>query len=443
MKFNTETLTQVAKLLLNDWQEQGLELAEMRAAEVEQQVQRGLQEVGQQLLRGLWEAQDAHLHEKGVVCGHAECRGSKMRRVARREVQVMSIWGPVKYRRGEYACESKHRRAALDEQQGLHPGQPTPQMELLLGLSGAEMSFEQGAEWVHTWLQVEVSPNTVRRATQTLGERQERMEQSWYAESESQDHQRAHREARTERSQRMYASLDGGFVPVRKGQNGEEDWREAKLVAWYQEGQAYGETEKRVQQIELYGTLGEKEAFGELFWASGYHYGADLAEEVVIVADGAAWIWNLAQTYFPHAVQILDWTHAVEYLHAIRRDWNPQDEETGEQWLIDNKALLWHGEVARVILQCRMLASAHGPTAKAAAAAATYFARNIRRMSYDYFREHGYFIGSGTIESGVKRLISARMKISGARWNMASGEKVLKARSAYLNRSWHQLPLAA
>jgi hypothetical protein len=353
------------------------------------------------------------------------------------------MWGPVKYRRGEYECEGKHRRVPLDEQQGLHPGQPTPQMEMLLGLSGAAMPFEQGAEWVQTWLQVDVSPNTVRRATQTLGERQEAQEEAWYDESESQEHQQERLKDVITPPQRVYASLDGGFVPVRKGQNGEEDWREAKVVAWYQEGRSYGEEEKRAQQIELYGTLGRKEAFGELFWGSGYHYGADLAEEVVVVADGAAWIWDLVQTYFPRAVQILDWTHALGYLHAIRRDWNPQDEAAGEQWFIDNKTLLWEGEVERVIHQCRILASARGPTAEAAATAAAYFERNLHRMDYDYFREHGYFIGSGTIESGVKRLISARMKIAGARWNTESGEKVLKARCAFLNHAWHQLPIAA
>jgi hypothetical protein len=142
-------------------------------------------------------------------------------------------------------------------------------------------------------------------------------------------------------------------------------------------------------------------------------------------------------------VQILDWTHALGYLHAIRRDWNPQDEAAGEQWFIDNKTLLWEGEVERVIYRCRILAFARGPTAEAAATAAAYFERNLHRMDYDYFREHGYFIGSGTIESGVKRLISARMKIAGARWNMGSGEKVLKARCAFLNHAWHQLPIAA
>ncbi len=443
MEFSTETLIQVAKLLLNDWQEQGLSLQEMDAHELECELQGGLQGVGQQVLRGLWEAQEAQIHEGGVTCEHPDCKGSPMKRVSRREVQVTSIWGLVKYRRGEYVCSQGHRQAALDEQQRLHPGQPTPYLEMLLGLSGAEMPFEQGAGWVKTWLQVEVSPNTVRRATHTLGKRQQAAEQAWYAESQSQEAQREREKASAERPRRVYASLDGGFVPVRKGQNGQEDWREAKVVAWYQEGQAYGTEARRVRDVALYGTLEDKDGFGELFWASGYQYGADRAQEQVVIADGAAWLWDLVQTYFPKAVQILDWTHAVAYLHAIRRAWNPQDEQAGDQWLAENKSLLWDGDVDRVIAHCRLLADACGPPASAATTAAGYFERHAQRMDYGRFRKQGYFIGSGTVESGVKRLSSARLKIAGARWNMESGELVLKARSVVLNRSWHFLPLAA
>ncbi len=292
-------------------------------------------------------------------------------------------------------------------------------------------------------MQVDISPNTVRRATHTLGKRQQEAEEAWYAQSEDQEAQREREKAFAERSRRVYASLDGGFVPVRQGQNGEENWREAKVVTWYRERRPSGSDQRRVQDVALYGTLEGKEDFGELFWASGYHYGADLAEEQIVIADGAAWIWDLVQTHFPQAVQILDWTHAVEYLHEVHRAWSPEDEEAGAQWLADHKALLWDGEVERVITHCNLLAAAGGSTAKAASTAAGYFRKHRHRMKYAYFREQGYFIGSGTVESGVKRLSSARMKIAGARWNRDGGELVLKARSVLLNHAWQSLPLAA
>lgn len=443
MKFSTETLNQVAELLLADWEDQGLGVSEMTATEIEYALQEGLQDVGRLLLAGIWEAQDERLHEAGVTCQHAECQGKPMRRIARREVKVTSLWGPVSYRRGEYACEQGHRRAALDEQQGLHPGQPTPRLEMLLGASGAVMPFEQGADWVQNWLQVQVSPNTVRRATCTLGTRQEAEEQTWYEQSADQESHRQRQETASSPPRRVYASIDGGFVPLKKGQNGDEDWREAKMVTWYQEGKPYGDQKRRAKAVKIYGTLQDKQGFGELFWGSGYHYGADLAEEVVVVSDGAVWIWDLVQTYFPKAVQIVDWTHAAEYLHAIRKAWEAQDEASGEKWLTENLERLWEGQVQEVIAHCRELAAQKGTTAAAANTAAGYLERHARRMDYKLFREKGYFIGSGTIESGVKRVIGARMKVAGARWNQSSGELVLKARCAFLNSTWHSLPLAA
>ena len=442
MKFSTETLNQVAELLLADWHEQEADASEMSAAEIERALQEGLQDVGKRLLAGIWEAQDQRLHEAGVACQHPDCQGKAMRRIARREVQVTGLWGAVSYRRGEYACEQGHRRVALDEQQGLHPGQPTPRLEMLLGTSGAVMPFEQGADWVQDWLQVQVSPNTVRRATCTLGARQEAEEQAWYEQSADQEAYRQRQERASRAPQRVYASIDGGFVPMKKGQNGEEGWREAKMVTWYQEGKPYGDRERRAKEVKIYGTLQDKQGFGELFWSSGYHYGADLAEEVVVVSDGAAWIWDLVQTYFPKAVQIVDWTHATEYLHAIRKAWKVQDETNGEQWLTENLERLWEGQVQEVIAHCRVLAAQSGPTA-AASTAAGYLERHAHRMDYKRFREQGYFIGSGTIESGIKRVIGARMKIAGARWNQSSGELVIKARCAFLNSARPNLPLAA
>ncbi|GAB4396181.1 MAG: hypothetical protein OHK0052_17180 [Anaerolineales bacterium] len=242
---------------------------------------------------------------------------------------------------------------------------------------------------------------------------------------------------------RVYASIDGGFVPMKKGQNGTEDWRESKVVTWYRQGKPYGDDEPRAESVKIYGTLQDKQAFGELFWASGYEYTADLAEEVVVVSDGAVWIWDLVSTYFPKATQIIDWTHAVEYLHAIRQASNAKNGTYSDEWLTESIKLRWEGNVQDVIERCQVIANSHDAAAGAASTAAGYYNRHAHRMDYARLRKQGYFIGSGTIESGIKRLIGARMKIAGAHWNMDSGEMVIKARCHYLNtRARLSLPLA-
>lgn len=60
--------------------------------------------------------------------------------------------------------------------------------------------------------------------------------------------------------------------------------------------------------------MGVKRSFAKLAWATGCQRGADVARELVFVADGALWIWELVELKFPQAVQIVDWYHAVKYL---------------------------------------------------------------------------------------------------------------------------------
>jgi hypothetical protein len=50
--------------------------------------------------------------------------------------------------------------------------------------------------------------------------------------------------------------------------------------------------------------------------------------EVVVIGDGAHWIWNLASAHFPQAIQILDWYHASEYISYL----HPGDSRLGSAW---------------------------------------------------------------------------------------------------------------
>lgn len=56
-----------------------------------------------------------------------------------------------------------------------------------------------------------------------------------------------------------------------------------------------------------------------------------------------------------------------------------------------------------------------------------------RIINYSYYQaEQLCSIGSGSVESAIKQ-IGARIKISGAQWNVESVNQILSVRCAYLN----------
>ena len=261
MKFSTETLEQVVALLQADWEAQGYDTERLDMAALERHIQEGGQDIQRQLLGALLEAEDERRHQGGATCPQAGCASRRLRREGRRPAQVLSRWGPVPYRRSVYVCPQGHRHIPLDREKGLRPGQPTPHMEHLLALSGAALPFEQARQWVGLVLQVNVSGNTIRRSTQAWGKQIAEEEEARYTQS-TQPERRLQRQARIGKpKRRVYASIDGGFVPLQGEKEGERQWREAKMVAWYQEGAGQAR-EARMRDVHLHGTLEAKERRG-------------------------------------------------------------------------------------------------------------------------------------------------------------------------------------
>ena len=158
---------------------------------------------------------------------------------------------------------------------------------------------------------------------------------------------------------------------------------------------------------------------------------------MLFVCDGAKWIWRLVEENFPQAIQILDWYHAIEYLtpvaHALFAD-----ELSQTEWLTTMKEHLWFSRTQMVIDHFLALAEQNVAT-EPALKAATYYRNNLARMDYAYFRDQGYFIGSGTVESGCKQIATMRLKRSGAQWGEDGARLVAKARAVWLSDQWHDL----
>lgn len=423
MQFSIETIQKIENLLVAELG-QALETEEVKAGELEQALRNGLQEIGRESYGKMLSVLDRQQYE---IVSDCECR-KQGKRVSQREAQVLSVFGWSSYRRSYYQCECGRHWYALDEDQDLRAGQATEGMSQLLSLAGITVSFEEASRQIQQYLQVAVCANTIRQETQRMGQKQAMREQIWVEQSQDIVYLQE-RQHQPEGPKRMYGSIDGAFVPL------EKEWKEAKTVSWYQVGARYAKEELRAQDIAYYTSLEPAETFGELLWGTGVHHQADRSSELIFVCDGAAWIWKLVTQYFPEAVQIVDWYHACQYLYAVAEALSfPQQGQ--DHWVVDMQNLLWNGQIEEIIQECRSLLKQVGYPAERLI---SYYANNLERMQYAVFRSNGYFIGSGTVESACKQIVTMRLKRSGARWTQHGAALTAKARTAWLSNSWHSV----
>jgi len=333
----------------------------------------------------------------------------------------------------------------LDERLGLVPGQSTPGLASLLGILGVETSFEEASQLADRFLLFRVSDNTVRKQTEGYGQAQAQLEQAWKGMAEDMKGLEVREQTLKSHPGRVYGSVDGAHVPL----HGE--WRELKTLCWYQvqaihpshpqnhHGQRVGEqSHLQAKNMKYYCDIQEAEQFGRLLSASASHHQVDAYEEIVFVSDGAVWIWNLVEKYFPNAVQIVDWYHASEYLSPIAEAAFGANTPEAHEWLTQARTELWEGRIQDVIQSCRSLLS-HTAARPWIEKAITYYDHNEKRMDYARFRQLGYLIGSGTIESACKQIAAVRLKRSGARWTLPGVIATAKARAAWLSQAWDSL----
>lgn len=122
---------------------------------------------------------------------------------------------------------------------------------------------------------------------------------------------------------------------------------------------------------------------------------------VVVLGNGAPWIWNLAEVLFPHRVEILDWYHVDEHLSAVARGLYGEGTEKAAAWRATQLDRLATDGVDHVIEILRFLGARQRTAAKRTAVAELegYLTTNRARLRYQTFRAAGYPIGSGAVES--------------------------------------------
>lgn len=398
-------------------------------AEVEQQVLRLVKELGAALLSGL-----AALASPLQPLPHIACPcGQTASYLRHRPATVTSILGPITLERPYYLCHAcGHGQHPLDVQLQICAGSRSAGLDELLALLGATQdSFAEASSVLERLTLVHVSSNTVRDATEELG--------ATLMAKQAQDVARmaTHHEAPVAASphpERLYITMDGVLAHLHA-----RGWSELKVGCCYQTSAR--PARKRPEQLEIrahslsYVTaLVEAERFGDHLWQEAARRGVMEAKEVVVIGDGAHWIWNIAEAQFPQATQIVDWYHAREYVwQAASAIWGEQQPQR-EDWAHRQLDRLWEGKVEQVLVELEQ----HQGAGEGVDEARSYYTTHRGRMEYAAYRARGLQIGSGSVESGCKQLVSARLKGAGMIWEASGAEEVAVVRAWLKRGRWEE-----
>jgi hypothetical protein len=250
---------------------------------------------------------------------------------------------------------------------------------------------------------------------------------------------------RAEPKGRMGVSMDGGMIHIR-----DEGWKELKVGSVFEVEVRPTRDQETSDWVELahavrnsyVAHLGGPEIFGQMVWAEAARRGWERAADTEVVADGAPWIWNLAEDHFYDSRWVVDWYHGTEHLAAAARLLKGEETLAKTRWLNARKTTLFEGHAARIALELEVAARHHPAIAEALRKQAGYFRNNQRRMQYQEMREDGWAIGSGMVESAAKQF-KARFAGPGMRWSRSGAEHLIPVRAAIMSGRFEELWRAA
>lgn len=350
---------------------------------------------------------------------------------------LVTAHGTLTYKRACYHCAAcKHTLAPLDAALHLDSGSTTTQVRLWVALLSGQLPFAQAATTLQMLTHVALSAASVERLSLTIGTALRASEQQ-----QAQQHQaNTLPEPRGKRPKRLYVGMDGVFVPLRDAFKHDKSlgelscrYGECKSGVVYETDQDKAGKDSRVRTQAYIATLDKVDAFGPLLGALAHQHGHHTAKEVIVIGDGAPWIWQIAAKQFTTAVQIVDFFHASEHLAHVAEARFGKDTQEGHDWLLARQEELKSDQLPKVLADLQAWRPTSGVKKQLRQRAYLYFYNNAHRMRYKTFLEAGYHIGSGVVEATCKHVVAQRLDQAGMHWRQESAEAIVALRAAQLS----------
>jgi len=172
----------------------------------------------------------------------------------------------------------------------------------------------------------------------------------------------------------------------------------------------------------------------------GLGLGTPAVRTVVVLGDGARWIWDRARPFLGlprvEVVEIVDIYHAYGYLWAVGNALYGAGNLRAAAWVEPLKDQLYLHGAAPVRAALTTLEPTTAEAAQAIDDAQTYFTRNVARMDYPRFVARPLPIGSGAVESACTCLVEARLKQAGMRGGVSGRQAIASLRAVQRSGRW-------
>lgn len=343
-------------------------------------------------------------------------------------------------------CQSKKGKGSGCYPQLLLLGiakQHTPGLESLISLmAAAASSYHEAGDLIKQLLGFSIGVKTIRCVVKRFATQ---------ARTAMQLESLSIEEDQSLLGKRVAASVDGGRIRLRKNKRGRKtkkgrnryhsDWREPKLLIIYIMDEN-GKKSRSVFPIMDATLNGPDEIFSLLIFYL-QQWKIDAADLLLFLSDGAKWIWDRAKKLAAslkipsdRCLFVLDYYHAVEHLSdlAKAKRWTAS---VRDKWVKQQKRRLLKGQLE--LFTKALKKACYGCKSTIVKREWRYFRTHLPHMAYGDLKGNGLPIGSGAVESGIRRVINLRLKGAGIFWHEDVAEAMLLLRSYYKAGRWNLL----
>lgn len=311
-----------------------------------------------------------------------------------RSKTVLTVLGPVELNRPYFLCDDCPKgQFPIDADLGFAGLESSPGVRRMEAVVGSEMPFVPAREPMKLLAGLDVTAKAIERTAEAIG--------TQIAQRDEQEIGRAKQlvlpVVSKQNIPKMYVLMDGVQVPViaadTEGRAGRVEGqrartRECKIGCVFTQTTVdeEGWPIRDPNSTTYVGAIEAAEKFGFRIYTEAWRRGWEWATIKVFIADGAVWIWNLADQHFPGAIQIVDLYHARQHLWNVAALLHPHDPAAKKLWMVPMQDLLDAGDIETLVTRLREIAATHADAHPDLTAEflkeAEYFETNASRMRY-------------------------------------------------------------